>query len=130
TDGILTANFFSLDENEEIFYSFHSQTSGKNNNIRFHLLPYNLTLNNETWNIAEDNEIVFKEKSIEAHNFELNKENRFLKVANDLMETKNRKNIGIAFKNFNLETLIALVNPDEHLAEGNLQGDIVVVNPM
>ncbi|HLS30917.1 MAG TPA: translocation/assembly module TamB domain-containing protein [Flavobacteriaceae bacterium] len=129
TDGILTANFFSLDEDEEIFYSFHSQTSGENNNIRFHLLPYNLMLNNETWNIPEDNEIVFKEKSIEAHNFELNKENRSLKVANDLMETKS-KNIGIGFKDFNLETLIALVNPDEHLAEGNLQGDIVVVNPM
>src|SRR5699024_551416 len=65
TDGILTANFFSFNEQEEIFYAFHSQTSGKKNNLKFHLLPDNLILNNETWNIPKDNEIVIKEKSIE-----------------------------------------------------------------
>lgn len=131
TDGILTANFFSLNEEDEIFYAFHSQTSGRENDLRFHLLPDNLILNNETWNIPEDNEIVFKEKNIEAQNFKLTREERSLKVANNLLEDEIKaENIGLAFKDFKLESLLALVNPDDHLAEGDLQGDIVVVNPM
>src|SRR5699024_11141880 len=32
------------------------------------------------------------------------------------------------FKDFKLETLLALLNPQEHLANGNLQGKIVAVN--
>ncbi len=129
TEGVLTANFFSFDNNNEIFYSFHSEVSGRKNEMKFHLLPYNLTLNNEDWEIPEDNEIVIKEKSIEAHNFHLTKENRKFEIANDLIETK-RNNIGLGFKDFKLETLIALLNPQEHLASGNLQGKIVAVNPM
>lgn len=129
TEGVLTANFFSFDEKEELFFALHSQASGNLDHMKFHLLPYNLILNNEEWNIPEDNEISLIDNKIEAHNFVLNKDGREFIIANDLIKTK-RDNIGLGFKDFQLETLLALFNPEKHLAEGDLQGNIVAVNPL
>lgn len=128
TEGMLTANFFSFDETDEIFFALHSQTSGKQGDMSFRLLPQNLILNKQEWNIPEDNEILVKEKSIEAHNFVLSRNGRELKIANDLIKTRS-ENIGVGFRDFQLETLLALLNPEDHLAAGNLQGNFVVANP-
>lgn len=130
TEGTLTANFFSFDKDDNMFFSLHSESSGKKGNMHFKLLPYNLVLNNEEWSIPEDNEIVVKEKSIEANNFVLSRHGREFKIANDLIKTRAENNIGLGFKDYKLETLLALFNPEEHLANGNLQGNIVIANPM
>lgn len=129
TEGILTANFFSFDKDDNMFFAIHSESSGKKGNMHFKLLPYNLILNNEEWSIPEDNEIVVKEKSIEANNFVLSRNGREFKIANDLIKTRGDNNIGLGFKDYKLETLLALFNPEEHLANGNLQGNIVLANP-
>lgn len=130
TDGLLTVNFYSFDKNDELFYSVHSETSGKRDRLNFHLLPYNLVLNGEEWNIPEDNEIAIKKNRIEATNFDLHKETRSLLIANDLIDSHFDNNIGIGFKDFELYTLLALFNTEKDLASGLLQGNLMAVNPM
>lgn len=127
-DKKLTLNFYAFDQDQEKFYSMHSEITGEDKNLKIHLLPYDLIADNQTWTIPENNQLVIHKDSITAENFILSHENRSLKIANDLFSIK-RDNIGISFKNFKLKSVLALFNPDDHLATGDLQGKLVAVHP-
>lgn len=128
-DGMLTANFFAFDENDEIFYSAHSETTGKRDQLSFHLLPQNLMINREDWRVDENNEIRITKDSIIATNFDLYHQDQHLKIANDLIDFNRRPHIGLGLENYELNNFLALFNPDNDLASGMLQGKLIVVNP-
>lgn len=126
--GMLTTNFFGFDKDDNIFYSGHSQTTGKEGHLRFHLIPENLVMDNKEWSIPEDNELVVYKDSISAHNFSLTNGNQKLEIANTLTKIR-RPQIGISFENFELQNFLSILNPDKGLASGILQGRLVAVNP-
>lgn len=127
-EGKLTTNFFAFNEEDEVFYSGHSETTGKEGNIHFHLLPYNLMLNGEDWTIPEDNELVLYKDSIQASDLVLSRAGQKLEIANNLSEIK-RPQIGLRLENFELQNLLGLLNPEEGLASGIVQGRLIAVNP-
>ncbi len=127
-DGILKLNFNAFDGEKEM-YVVQAEISGKSSNLKIHLDPKKLIFQGEIWSIPEDNQISIHDKKITAQNFVLSRNEQSLTIANNLMDTS-PDNIGIGFKNFKLANLLALFNKDELLASGDLQGNIVVVNPL
>src|SRR5699024_10268877 len=103
-------------------------TSGKEGNLHFKLLPYNLMLNGKDWTIPDDNELIVYKDSIQVSHFTLQRDNQKLEIANELSKIK-RPQIGVQFENFQLQNLLGLLNPEEGLASGTLQGRLIAVNP-
>lgn len=129
-ERMLSLNFYAFNDQDDKYYSWHSQISGNSKAVEFHLLPFDLILNNEEWQVPEDNYIRYADKRITARNFEISHENHSLFVGDDLQEGLPEDNIGIGFKNFDLKSLLALFNPDDHLAEGHFEGHAIVTGPL
>ncbi|MDD4148859.1 MAG: translocation/assembly module TamB domain-containing protein [Bacteroidales bacterium] len=127
-NGILNLNFNAFDGEKETYF-VRTEISGKISNLKIHFDPNKLIFQGETWSIPADNQISIHDKKITAQNFVLSRNGQSIKIANDLMETT-PNNIGIGFKNFKLDNLLTLFNKDNLLASGDLQGNIVVVNPL
>ena len=125
-NGLLKLNFNAFDGEKEM-YVVRTEITGKSSNLKIHLNPENLILQGETWLVPDKNQISILNKNITAQNFVLSRNNQSLTIANDLMKTS-ENNIGIGFKNFKLDNLLALFNKDDLLASGDLQGNIVAIN--
>ncbi|PKR80774.1 hypothetical protein CW751_08360 [Brumimicrobium salinarum] len=127
-NGNLNLHFHSF-EGEEELYIVKTEISGKNNNLKIHFLPEPLKFNGETWSIPKNNELTIQKDQIIAKEFKFTKGNQSIGLANDLISRK-ENNIGIGFKNFKLQNLLALFNDEELLASGDLNGNIVAIDPL
>src|SRR5699024_10533851 len=94
-----------------------------------HVVPDNLLLKGTSWQIPEDNQLLIQQDKIGARNFVFSHNNQSVKIANDLIAI-GENNIGIGFKNFSLSNIIALLNQENYVADGDFQGNIVAVNPL
>src|SRR5690606_15716418 len=92
------------------------------------IIPDNLTLNKSPWEIKGDNSITFSTGNLQFREFELRNGEQSLTVQNDIPGFT-EKNLAVQFENFRLETLTGIVNPNDTLAGGSLQGQLVVENP-
>lgn len=127
-EGILSLNFHSFDQDGEDFYLVKSRISGDQSRLKFHLIPDELLLQGHPWNISESNAIEMTKDTITAKDFYLHHDNESMEVANNLIDV-DPLNIGINFENFDLKTVLAFFNTDNYIASGQLQGDLVAVNP-
>ncbi|WP_107038164.1 translocation/assembly module TamB domain-containing protein [Brumimicrobium mesophilum] len=125
----LDLHFHALDEQEERAYFIETEISGKSSNLKVHIKPDTLIFSGNRWTIPEDNQLRLENNKIIAQNFVFNKGNESVKIANDLVQSP-QNNIGIGFENFKLANVLALFNEDNLLASGNMQGNIVVIDPL
>lgn len=123
----LNLHFHSFDGEEEL-YVLKSEISGKSSNLRVHIDPEKLIFQGEDWTIPADNELRIENNQLLAQNFVFSKGNESVKIANDLVPSS-QNNIGVGFENFKLANLLALFNKDELLATGDMQGNIVAIDP-
>jgi hypothetical protein len=124
----LNLHFHALNDKQEESYVVKTEISGKASNLKVHFDNEKLIFNGENWSIPADNEIRLEDKNIIAQNLVFSKENQSIKIANDLVKTP-QNNIGIGFENFKLANLLAIFNEDNLLASGDMQGNIVVIDP-
>ncbi|MEO6818140.1 MAG: translocation/assembly module TamB domain-containing protein [Ginsengibacter sp.] len=96
------------------------------NRYTFSLVPGNLLLNYEKWNMNADNSITYFDKDIAAHNFVLSKNGQELSI-NSTTTTTNSP-LEIAFKNFKIETLTGFVQSDSLFVNGVINGNAVIKN--
>src|SRR5699024_6203757 len=75
-EGVLTMNFYAFDEQDEKFSSLHSETTNEDNELKFHLLPYDLILNKEPWSVPEENYLKLANDSIAAQDFKITQDNK------------------------------------------------------
>ncbi|PWH87207.1 translocation/assembly module TamB domain-containing protein [Brumimicrobium oceani] len=123
----LNLHFHSFDGEEEL-YVLKTGITGKSSNLKVHINPEKLIFQGENWSIPTDNELRIENNQLLAQNFVFSKGNESVKIANDLVQTS-QHNIGVGFENFKLANLLALFNKDELLATGNMQGNIVAIDP-
>ncbi len=128
-NSILNISFNSLDDENKPFYLIKTQISGKNDSLKLHVLSKKLLIKGESWHTPTDNQLRIEGGQIVAHNFFFSRAGQKVTLANDL-EPVDKNNIGIGFKNFSLANLMALFNEDEYMASGDLQGNIVLVDPL
>jgi len=87
----------------------------------------NLLLNYEPWTVAAGNRITISKQNITASNFVLQKDNQQLSINN---ADVNAGSLDVKFSRFRLATITGFINNDSLLADGVLNGDLVVSNLM
>lgn len=91
---------------------------------RISLTRDSLLLNYNEWDVPADNEIVFRDNDIHIRNLDLSFENQHL-VLNSNAEPPGAP-LKIDFKDFQIGTLTSFINPDTVLADGKINGEILV----
>lgn len=119
---------FTSNYNEKQLMHMRSQISKTEDVLRIHVVPEDLVLNTAQWNIASGNEILIGDDFWRFNNFELSRNNQFMKVSNELTGIQ-KEHIGLEFENFRLATLLSYLNPEEVLASGRLNGNFIVEEP-
>ena len=123
----LVLDFNSKNDTVQVMH-ISSSLVFKKDTLRLHVYPENLTLNNKQWKIPVDNTIVIAESYADFNNTILSRNSQKLEISTKVpkMETNH---IGILFENFQLQTFLSFLNPDEALAKGKVEGSFVILNP-
>ncbi|WP_317171453.1 translocation/assembly module TamB domain-containing protein [Tamlana sp. I1] len=103
--------------------------TGVENNIKFHVFPEGLKLNKENWNIPEDNAILFTKDKISFNNFKITKDEQSVELTAKLPKV-HTDHIAVEYKNFKINEILDYFNPETPLAEGILNGDFIVQDPL
>ena len=118
--GIITK-----DREDKIRYTFaglfEQPQKGK---YGFSLNPDSLLLNYAKWSLPTDNKIEIGEKNIFANNFALSREGQELKIQST-GEDANAP-VELSFRDFKLKTLTGFIQPDSTIADGLLNGKLLV----
>ena len=96
--------------------------------IFLHLLPGDLLLDSKEWTIPENNRIAITDGRLEFQNFELGRNGQRLLVGNDFPGV-GKEHIGIRFENFGLQAILSLLNPEEEIAAGSVNGTLIIEDP-
>ncbi len=94
----------------------------------FSLLPDELLLNYDKWNVPEDNKIRIGDNDIHVNNFIISRNGQELKINSSSEETNSPININ--FSDFRIETFTAFLKQDSLLAGGSINGEIVLMDVM
>ncbi|KQC33928.1 hypothetical protein AAU57_11750 [Nonlabens sp. YIK11] len=125
----LNLDFISYDE-EEVLMHFGSSLSRKRNkngieDLLFRLKLEDLILNRKPWTIPESNSIAYGDNLITFTDFKLSNESQSVELRSDLTGV-DKDHLAILLDNFRLQALLSLLNPDEKLATGSLNGELVL----
>ncbi|WP_165869249.1 translocation/assembly module TamB domain-containing protein [Maribacter algicola] len=123
----LVLDFSSVNDTTQIMH-INSELVFKKDTLTLHVSPKNLTLNKKQWQVPEDNKIIMAESYSDFQNLILSRNNQSLQISTKVPKM-NSDHIGIVFKNFQLQSLLSLLNPDEPIAKGVVNGNFVILNP-
>lgn len=126
-DSRLYFDFHSY-EDEERTYHVSSDIGLDGDTLSYHVSSIDLILKGEQWNVPEKNLVKYSGKSLEFKDFKFTKANQELSMVNNI-EGFTDENIALVFQGFRLSTITSLLNPDEIIAGGKMDGRLVVENP-
>ncbi|WP_186756351.1 translocation/assembly module TamB domain-containing protein [Echinicola salinicaeni] len=124
---LLRLNFVSFDGDEELYY-MDSELKAIGDTMGFHVIPDKLILNRKNWEVPESNQVLLSGKSVVFKDFSFSNNLQQIRFSNELNNIEESQ-IGLSFNNFRLATLVSLLNPDEQLMGGKVNGDFIVENP-
>ncbi len=123
----LLLDFISFDDQEKLAHIAAEMVLAKDT-VNLKINPEELILNKKDWAIPLNNQISIAKGFLEFQNFNLSRNAQQLTI-NNLAEESGKERIGIDFSNFRLQGFLSLLNPDEALASGKVNGDFVIENP-
>ncbi len=127
TDRKLYMDFSSSDNDKQIVH-MKTEISEANDVLFLHIVPEDIILNNQPWTVPANNEISFGDNRIQFEDLSFSHEDQLVNFYSDKPGIT-KEHIGITFKNFQLQTFLSYLNPDEYLAKGTLNGDLLVQDP-
>ena len=119
-------NLISFDD-EDVLFRIGSYVALAEDTIAVHIEPDELVLNRMNWSIPDDNRLLIGDKSLTFENFIWQSNNQELSVSNDVQGVE-EEHLGISFKNFRLSSITSLLNPDTLIADGLLNGNVIIEN--
>ncbi|OBX26812.1 hypothetical protein A9996_03105 [Gelidibacter algens] len=130
--GNQTNNELSLDfiayNNEEKMIQILSKITGHRDRLRVHVLPENLIINYKSWNTPESNEMIYTDSNLIFNDFRFDKNDQSVEIT-DKLPSISKEHIAIDFENFQLSEFLSYLNPDDKLATGNLNGELIIEEP-
>ncbi len=126
-NNVMLLDFTSYDDKQKLLH-IGSEVALANDTIKLHIKPEELILNKKQWSIPENNNISIGKNSVVFKNVTLKKDTQKLSISNSINGTK-KEHLGIVFDNFKLQTFLSLLNPDEALASGLVDGSFIIENP-
>ena len=138
TDSTFTIDNFSVDgkvQNDSISTALIIQDStyqdkyrlagtftSQENNYEFHFQPEGVLLNYELWNLPQQHSLQFGETGFTAEEFVLKREQQQITL------TSENKKLNIDFKDFQLATLSAMIERNQEILRGMLNGGVQLDN--
>lgn len=126
SEKLLALDFSSFHDEEKIM-EIHSELAFATDTLRFRLEP-DLILNGKPWKAPEQNHIVYSEKYLDFNDFKLIRGERTLEISNKNPNIE-KDHVEIIFGDFRLSDLLSYLNPEENLARGRLDGNLIVEDP-
>nr|WP_317124722.1 translocation/assembly module TamB domain-containing protein [Marixanthomonas ophiurae] len=118
----LLLDFLSYYEDEKLI-QIQSEITGTSDKLRFHVNPDSLIIQKKPWTTPATNEMLLSESKIEFNEFRFSRNNQSLEFTDKLPNEKDH--VGITFENFKLSEFLNYLNPEETLATGILNGQVV-----
>ncbi|MGB5819183.1 MAG: translocation/assembly module TamB domain-containing protein [Saonia sp.] len=123
----LLLDFVSYDDDEKLLH-LASEMRSKNDTLELHIDPSELIFNKKKWTIPNDNLIAIAKEHLHFENVILSRNEQELKLTNTVSGVK-ENHFGLIFENFKLQTFLSFINPDEALASGLVNGNLILENP-
>ena len=127
SDGELDLTLVSYDEGEPLIH-VDSELRGSKEVLRYHIVPEGLLFNKEEWNIPENNEAILTEDKLTFNAFKISRNTQSIELTDEVGGIE-KDHIALLFENFELGDFLSYLNPDEELASGRLQGDLILEEP-
>lgn len=124
---ILNLDFNSYDDEERIVH-FNADVTRQNDTIRLQIDPAEFIINKKSWDIPEQNEIVYGPNHMAFRDFIISREGQEFQLSSTRPGIE-KEHIAATFENFRLEDFLDYFNPDETLARGRLNGNIIMEDP-
>lgn len=122
SDNKATYNLKITDNENKDQYVIAGDLATENGNTLVHLDGENLTLNYDQWALTPDNVIRFGKDGIYINDFKLTNDGNAIQIQSE-SEASNSP-IAVNFTNFDLSTVLNIVNKDKPIAGGVLNGDV------
>ena len=127
TNNELALDFLAYAGGEKLI-QIQSEVTGSREKLRFHVLRDSLIFNKKEWGIPATNEVIITDKKLSFNDFRFKRNKQAVEIT-DKLPTIDKDHIAIDFRNFKLSEFLSYLNPNEKLATGNLNGDLVVEDP-
>ncbi len=102
--------------------AFGGNASMRDSTYRF-TFERDIVLNNETWQIPADNEILYRTNFLDVNNFALQKDDQSIAIASaDSPRDVDFAPIEVRFKNFQIQEIFSLLNQSDDMYEGEVNG--------
>ena len=123
----LLLDFISFDGKDKVAH-IASEMILKKDTTRLHINPDELIFNKKEWSIPPDNQISIAQDFMAFDNVRLSRNTQQLSISNAIAGVQ-KEHIGITFDNFRVQTFLSLLNPEEALASGLVEGSLIIENP-
>ncbi|HSM62308.1 MAG TPA: translocation/assembly module TamB domain-containing protein, partial [Gillisia sp.] len=127
TNRKLFMDFSSFHKDKQIVH-IKTEISEEDDILFLHIVPEDIILNNQTWTVPESNQVSIGEKRIQFKDFSFSHEEQLVNFYSEKPGIA-KEHIGVNFRNFELQTFLSYLNPEEYLAKGILSGDLLVEEP-
>lgn len=114
-------------EGEDILFQVGSTVESSGDTIQVHIEPDELILNKMNWSVPEDNRLLIADRFLKFENFVWQSGSQELAVSSQV-EGVEEEHMGVSFNNFRLSSITSLLNPDTLIADGLLNGRLIVEN--
>ncbi len=113
-----------MNDEEERMVFVRSEVEMLGDTIIYHIDPENLTFNKMPWVIPKSNRLEIGDEYISFHNFTFSQNNQSFGLKS-IREEDDAK-ISLSFENFGLETFTSLLNPDQPIGTGLMNGELTI----
>lgn len=127
TQGLGYLSFFSK-QDETIYNQIAADLEFQSDTIIFHVEPDGLLFNKEIWEIPTYNQVVYAPRFLEIRDFVFSNAAQRIGFLTDDPNIP-EKHVALEFGNYDLNTLIGFLNPDDPLARGIVNGEIAAIDP-
>ena len=123
----MDVDLLSTYKDEKILH-IQSQIAKSGDTIDLHIVPSDLILNSKEWTMPQDNRLLIANNLRDFQNFRMTRNDQNMEITNNKPAAP-KKNIAISFNGFDLAGFLSFLNPEEKLATGNLNGNLIIEDP-
>ncbi|MDN3688413.1 translocation/assembly module TamB domain-containing protein [Cyclobacterium jeungdonense] len=123
-EELLYLDFNALDKEDNTLMHVAMDIRSEQDTLQFHINPDSLIFNRKEWSLPADNEVLIGPSVAKFRNLTFGRENQNVSIAN-----QSENAIALEFENFRMATFTSLLNADETIATGLVNGEVIIENP-
>jgi hypothetical protein len=125
--GIGDLSFFSK-QGETLYNQIAAELEFIGDTVVLRVNPEGLLFNKEAWTTPTDNEVVYAPKYLDINNFNFSNSAQRIGFRTDDPNIRD-PHVALEFENYDINTLIGFLNPDDPLAKGIVDGEVAAIDP-